>query len=108
MKGALVKLEHINLLQFFKDTKIFYSSGENKSRNEILFKAKSSLLVGQKALVIGDSPKDVLSAKFNKLQVLAVATGMHSAEELASYEPEYLLESTWELGELLKILQDIS
>ncbi len=42
-------------------------------------------------LVIGDTPSDILCAKPHGAISVAVATGMYSCEELALYEPDFLL-----------------
>ena len=50
------------------------------------------------AIVIGDTPLDIRSAKEHKLQVVAVATGPHSAAELRGLDPDLLIndcESGW-------------
>jgi phosphoglycolate phosphatase-like HAD superfamily hydrolase len=52
-------------------------------------------------VIIGDSPKDILSAKVNKLAVLAIATGMHNVDELRDFQSEHVVESTWTKNVLL-------
>lgn len=47
--------------------------------------------------LIGDSPADILAAHANGIQAVAVATGLTSAEELASHSPEILLADLREL-----------
>jgi len=42
--------------------------------------------------IIGDSPKDILCARANRIRVLAVATGRPSLHELAKFQPDILVE----------------
>jgi phosphoglycolate phosphatase len=106
--GAITKLTHIELINFFKPELLFHASPQNTSRDEIIAFAKKSLNVGQRGIIIGDSPKDILSAKTNGLPVLAVASGQHTVEELECFEPEHVLKSSWETEDLLKGIQDIT
>ena len=94
-KGALVKLSHVKLLQYFELKNIFCASEENWNRDLVLLSARKSLDQNQVGIVIGDSPKDILSAKSVGLRVIAVATGMHSEEELSQYSPDYILDNNW-------------
>jgi phosphoglycolate phosphatase-like HAD superfamily hydrolase len=41
--------------------------------------------------LIGDHPNDIRAAKANQVRSIAVATGMISAEELASHSPDVLV-----------------
>lgn len=90
--GSLIKLRHTGLLQFFKEENIFNASLEFESRDEVLQKAKTSLAGDQFGIVVGDSPKDISSAKKNSMKVFAIATGMHSYEELLVHNPDRILE----------------
>jgi phosphoglycolate phosphatase len=42
--------------------------------------------------LIGDHPNDVLAARSNGIQAIAVATGLSPAAELAAYSPDILVE----------------
>ena len=46
---------------------------------------------GDDLLVIGDTPLDVQCARAIGARVVAVATGVHSYDELAATEPDVLL-----------------
>jgi phosphoglycolate phosphatase-like HAD superfamily hydrolase len=41
--------------------------------------------------LIGDHPNDIRAARANKVRVVAVATGVVGAEELAEHSPDILL-----------------
>jgi phosphoglycolate phosphatase-like HAD superfamily hydrolase len=51
--------------------------------------------------VIGDTPLDVRCARAVGARVVAVATGWHSTEELATHEPDLLLTDLGDPGKLL-------
>ena len=105
--GAIAKLTHINLIDFFKTERIFHASVQNQSRDQIIAKAKESLDPGQVGVIIGDSPKDILSAKASELRVLGVATGLHSVDELKDFRPDYIVENTWTKGTLMDAITKI-
>ena len=52
---------------------------------------------GAAACVVGDTPEDVRSARANGLDVIAVATGIYSAEQLRTEGPDLCLRSMVEL-----------
>ena len=108
--GAIAKLAHINLIDFFKTDKIFHASVKSQTRDQIIAEAKQSLGHSQVGIIMGDSPKDILSAKANKLRVLGVATGMHTVDELRNLQSEHIIESAWTkdvlLGAIFKICKD--
>jgi phosphoglycolate phosphatase-like HAD superfamily hydrolase len=48
--------------------------------------------------LIGDAPADVLAAKMNGIQSIAVCTGLTSREELEGHQPDVLVEDLRSLG----------
>ncbi|MCK5795137.1 MAG: HAD hydrolase-like protein, partial [Anaerolineales bacterium] len=46
-----------------------------------------------RAIVIGDTPRDIIHAKEAGASVIAVATGFHSRETLSEFGPDLVLES---------------
>ena len=106
--GAITKLTHIELINFFKPELLFHASTQNKSRDAIIAFAKMSLADGQVGIIVGDSPKDIASAQKNDLKVLAVATGMHSEEELLQIQKFNVVKENWQKNELLDAIYRIS
>jgi phosphoglycolate phosphatase-like HAD superfamily hydrolase len=47
---------------------------------------------GQRAVIVGDTPLDIQAARAAGLPVIAVATGIVAADELAEHEPDALFE----------------
>jgi len=48
-------------------------------------------------MIVGDTPLDIQSAQEHGLRVIAVATGLYSAEDLGNLNPDLLI-SDWESG----------
>jgi phosphoglycolate phosphatase-like HAD superfamily hydrolase len=67
-----------------------------------------SLGHNQLGIIVGDSPKDIASAQKNNLRVLAVATGMHSEEELRKIQRFNVVKENWQKNELLDAIYEIS
>ncbi len=96
-QGAQVKLGHYEIAHYFG----FGGFGDGLlDRNHVAESAWSEAqrhyagdLAKSRTWVIGDTPLDVMCARAIGVNVLAVATGFHSMEELASAQPDLLLES---------------
>ena len=100
--GAYRKLQHYLIDQYFS----FGGFGdEHACRNEV---AKSAMQAAAKFLesepdpsqtwVIGDTPNDIICARSIGANVIAVATGTFTMEELASHQPNVCLPdlSDWQ------------
>lgn len=107
LSGAKAKLKYANLLGFFDQNNIFCATEIYWNRDSIISNAKKSLRIGQVGIVIGDSIRDILSARKSEMIVIAVATGAHSSSELLKQNPDYVLENNWAYQELLKAIERI-
>ncbi len=100
-----LKLAHCGLLEYF-DFGGF--SDEFEYRRDVFRGAleKARALAGDDAAVcvVGDTPEDIRAARANGLDVIAVATGIYSFEELSKEQPDWCIRSMSELpmGELAK------
>jgi len=101
LPGAKVKLNHVGLMNYFSSDNIFCASEDYWSRDLIINNAKNSLTSDQVGIVIGDSPKDMLSAKASGLKNIAVTTGGHSYTELSEYKPDLILKEGWQVEDLI-------
>jgi len=101
LPGAKVKLNHVGLMNYFNDDNLFCASESYWSRDLIISNAKNSLTSDQVGIVIGDSPKDILSAKVSGLKNIAVTTGGHSYTELSEYKPDLILKEGWRVEDLI-------
>lgn len=93
-----VKLEHAGLAEMFD----FGGFSDAFEYRRDVFRAaleEARRLAGKQArvCVVGDTPEDVRSARANGLDVIAVATGIFSREELAMERPDWCLTSLVEL-----------
>jgi phosphoglycolate phosphatase len=94
-----LKLGHCGLLEFFD----FGGYSDAYEYRRDVFRgalARARELAGGEArvCVVGDTPEDVRAARANGLDVIAVATGIYSFEELMVEQPDWCLRS---LGELV-------
>jgi len=101
LAGAKIKLNHVGLMNYFNNNNLFCSSENYWSRDLIINNAKNSLTTNQVGIVIGDSPKDILSAKASGLKNIAVTTGSHSHTELSEYKPDLILREEWQVEDLI-------
>ena len=51
------------------------------------------LLHAKEALMVGDTPYDILAGKKAKATTIAVLTGEHSRKELSKYKPDFVLDN---------------
>jgi phosphoglycolate phosphatase-like HAD superfamily hydrolase len=107
LQGAKIKLEYAGLLHYFGQDNLFCSTENHWSRDLVISNAKKSLRNNQIGIVIGDSIRDILSARNSDLIVIAVATGSHSSSELLELNPDYILESNWNHQELFDTIEKI-
>ena len=107
LAGARVKLEHVRLKKFFLDENIYYSSEIDWNRDLVIQKAKNSLSKNEIGIVIGDSPRDIKSAKKSGLSVIAVPTGAHSRDDLESNCPTFTLNEDWHYSDLMIAIEKI-
>jgi phosphoglycolate phosphatase-like HAD superfamily hydrolase len=107
LAGAKVKLEHVNLKRFFLDKNFYVSSEIDWNRDMVIQKAKNSLSMNEVGIVIGDSPRDIKSAKKSGLYVIAVPTGAHSRDELESIGPTFTLNEDWHYSDLMIAIDKI-
>jgi len=101
LPGAIIKLNHVGLLNYFNYDNLFCASEKYWSRDLIINNAKNSIKSDQIGIVIGDSPKDILSAKASGLKNIAVTTGGHSHNELSEFKPDWILRDKYQIEDLV-------
>ena len=107
-KGALVKLGHFQLSEFFK----FGGFGEDHfHRDQVAEQAIAEARdhVGaefsiDRCWIIGDTPRDITCTRHVGASVLSVCTGQYSAEDLNPYEPDVLLEDLSDVDSVIQVL----
>jgi phosphoglycolate phosphatase len=92
------KLNHAGLLSYFDFAG--YSDAHEHRRDVFraaLVRARTLTNSDASVCVVGDTPEDIRSARANGLDVIAVATGIYSFEELQAALPTRCLHSLTEL-----------
>lgn len=108
LEGAKTKLKHVGLDRFFHDYNFYCASADLWNRDLIMQNVSKSLLPNELGVVIGDSPRDISSAKSAGLSVISVPTGAHSYEELESHNPTGILKNNWDYSDLIVAIKKIS
>lgn len=93
-----IKLESCRLLQHFDF--LAFSDGL-ECRADVYSRAleRARDLAGPDAAIcaIGDTPADIHAARHHRISIIAVATGIHSREQLSQEQPDLCLSSLSEL-----------
>lgn len=95
---GMTKLRRAGLLEFFS---FAGWSDAFECRADVFREAvcRARAIAGQDAAicVVGDTPADVYAARENEISVIAVATGIHSRDELKAAGPDWCVSSLREL-----------
>ena len=109
-QGAKQKLAHYELQQYFD----FGAYGDHHAdRDDVAHEAlrqirerhAAELLERTSVWVLGDTPNDITCARAIGANVIAVATGVYSLEELRQYEPDYLFEHFEDVHAVLTLFE---
>lgn len=104
--GAEAKITASGLKKYFAGNTYFISTRARVSRDLVIQAAAEE--ISMPILLIGDSDRDIFSAKKNNLKVLAVATGHHRVDELKSLNPDFLLGENWNTKDFLDAISSFS
>ena len=107
-RGARAKLGHFDIFHHFQ----FGGFGDHHTdRDDVAREAISELrqrhgeaYPADRVLVIGDTPLDIRCARAVGARVLAVATGIHTVEELAPHAPDHLMADLADTREVVALL----
>lgn len=96
-------LEHFGLFHFFNAVIGSELDGTRVEKNEVIEYVLSEIAGHdpRKIIMVGDRKFDVLGAKQNGIDVVAVAYGYGSYDELKAAKPNYIVETISELGKIL-------
>lgn len=112
--AAKIKLEFVDLWHYFEDAP--HAFGEiSHDRRRLAHEAgriyREHLCVELKPeqfVIIGDTPNDIACARDFGAKVISIATGRnHPPEELAQYDPDFLLENLEDTTLLLEIINGL-
>jgi phosphoglycolate phosphatase len=95
-RGAELKLRHFGLWERF-ETGAFADDNEDRNCIAATAKTRGEKLIGrdlngEEIVVIGDTPHDVTCGRSIGAKVLAVATGVHTRDQLARENPDWAVE----------------
>ena len=107
--GALAKLTHYNLTQFFPDGAFAEDTGDRGSiARRALALAKLNGDVDEKrTFVIGDTPHDVECARAIDARTIAVATGGYTFDELKAHQPLFEVREWPRVYEFMKMIDNV-
>jgi phosphoglycolate phosphatase-like HAD superfamily hydrolase len=95
-RGARLKLEHYGVWHFFEFGAF---ADDHRDRNQLgrFARARAKEKHGREFAaseidVIGDTPRDIACGKALGARTVAVATGRWSRDELAKYQPDFLID----------------
>jgi len=95
-RGAQLKLEHYGVWHFF-EFGAFADDHQDRNRLGIFARSRAKEKHGREFAaseidVIGDTPRDIACGKAFGARTIAVATGTWSHEQLAKYQPDFLID----------------
>ena len=109
---ALISSNHTdNLLAFLHNHQIDCfdwvegTSGILKKHNNILRQIKKHKLDKEKVIYVGDEARDIKAARRSDVRIISVAWGLHTAEHLLKFKPDYLVRSP---SEILTIVRELA
>ena len=104
--GAYAKINSSGLQKYFDKDSYFISTPKKVSRDLVIQSAANA--IRYPTLLIGDSDRDIMSAKKNSLKVLAVATGHHQVDQLRRLDPDFLLGQSWNAKDFFDVIYSFS
>jgi phosphoglycolate phosphatase len=111
-KLAEAKLRHVDIWHYFKGRGAFGSDDENRDYLPAIAAERVRAHFGreftpEEFVIIGDTPRDIACAKHFGAKVLAVATGVHSVDQLKEHAPDAVLEDMSDTERLIRLLEKI-
>ena len=111
-KLAEAKLRLVDIWDYFKSRGAFGSDAIERDHLPAIAAARLSEQLGrplppERFIIVGDTPRDISCARHFGARVVAVASGLHSVEQLAPFEPDALLADLTGAGELVDLLASI-
>lgn len=104
-EGAHVKLKAAGISKYFQKSKFYVATPELWNRDAIIQSAALES-AGLLNLVIGDSPRDISSARHAEMAVLAIPTGQHTYQELKELNPDFIVREDWTLKDFLSVIEE--
>ena len=107
-QSGLIKLHHFGIDGFFK---IGAFADDSPIRNELppiavgrAEKLKGKSISQDYVFVIGDTPLDIQCARPSGVKTVAVATGMHTVDQLAEEKPNFLFNDFGDNDDFIRMI----
>ncbi len=107
-RGAQLKLEHFGVWHFF-EFGAFADDHRDRNRLGSFARTRAKEKHGREFSaseidVVGDTPRDIACGKAFGARTIAVATGTWSRDELAKYQPDFLIDDLSNVEEIIDTL----
>ncbi len=109
---ALISSNHTENLRAFLDHHqigcfdwVEGTSGILKKHNNILRQIRKHNLDKGKVIYVGDEARDIKAARRSEVKIISVAWGLHTAEHLQKFKPDYLVRAP---NEILTIVKELA
>ncbi len=111
-KLAEAKLRLVHIWDYFESRGAFGSDAIERDHLPAIAAARVSEQLGvplppEKFVIVGDTPRDVSCARHFGARVVAVASGFHSAEQLARLKPDAVLPNLTGARDVVNLLASI-
>jgi|ERR1041384_10038 phosphoglycolate phosphatase-like HAD superfamily hydrolase len=111
-KLAEAKLRVAGIWHYFGRRGAFGSDDENRDHLPAIAAERICAYLGralgpEQFIIVGDTPRDISCARHFGARVLAVASGMHTADQLKHYSPDILLDDLCDTSAVIESLANI-
>lgn len=102
-KYAQMIIRHFEFDRYIDDLQGAEATGKHSGKGQLIAQLmeRNRILPSSSVAMIGDTHYDMIGARENEIQGIAVGYGFGTPETLLACEPDYLVESVDELVELL-------
>lgn len=102
-KYAQMIIRHFEFDRYIDDLQGAEASGKHSGKGQLIAQLmeRNRILPSTSVAMIGDTHYDMIGARENDIQGIAVGYGFGTPETLLACEPDYLVESVDDLAELL-------
>ncbi|MEW6206869.1 MAG: HAD hydrolase-like protein [Acidobacteriota bacterium] len=109
---AFAKLRVAGIGNYFTVRGAFGSDAEDRDHLPAIAAERISRLLDRtispdQFIIIGDTPRDISCARHFGARAVAVASGPHTVDSLAGFQPDALLEDLSDTSAVMKLLSDI-
>ena len=111
-KLAEAKLRLVDIWGYFESRGAFGSDAIERDHLPAIAAARVSEHIGiqlppEKFIIVGDTPRDISCARHFGARVVAVASGLHTEEQLAHFEPDAVLPNLTGVRDVVNLLASV-